>query len=98
MSICSGANAHVIPWWNPEEKGIFTTYRCGACWVRALDETRDAVASGDAAIRESFHEFLERHGRVDEALVVRDASREKAIAALLQLLDDVRDQKIFFQP
>jgi hypothetical protein len=95
---CSGADAHVVPRWNPGQRRIFTTYRCGNCWVQALDETRAAVTSGDAEVVTSFCEFLARQRFTKDADTIRAAPSEEAQAILLVILDAVQDGRLIFDP
>jgi len=54
---------HVIPHFNDAVKGYVTTYRCEACWLPSLDETRDRLErTEDAAEIASLAGFFERHG------------------------------------
>ena len=50
---CTGADAHVVPRWNPALRKVLTTYRCGNCWVQSLEELRGQVVSGDAEEQEA---------------------------------------------
>ena len=97
-STCSGPGAHVIPWWNPDEQNIFTTYRCDKCWLTSIDETQQAVNSKDPKLVASFCDFLARQGYEKDANAIRSASTEQACAALLTVLDAVREKRIHFSP
>jgi len=98
LSTCSGPEAHVIPWWNPDERNIFTTYRCEKCWLPSIDETQEAVNSKDPRVLASFCDFLVRHGYEKDARAIRSASREQACTILLSILDAVREKRIHFSP
>ena len=39
---CTGADAHVVPRWNPDRQMVITAYRCGGCRPAAPEE-RHAV-------------------------------------------------------
>jgi len=95
---CSGADAHVIPRWNPELRRIFTTYRCGNCWLRSLAELRAAVTSGEAEVQTNFCDFLARHGHSKDADMIRSAPSGQRQAYLLAILDAVQAEKIVFHP
>jgi len=97
-SHCSGSDAHVIPWWNPDQQSIFTTYRCGTCWLPSLKESQAAVSSKDPAVIASFCDFLARHGYQKDADAIQSASPEEARAVLLMVIDAVRDERIRFSP
>ncbi|HNJ39453.1 MAG TPA: hypothetical protein PKZ53_03115 [Acidobacteriota bacterium] len=97
-SRCSGSNAHVIPWWNPDQKNIFTTYRCGNCWLSSLEETRQAVLNGGSEVQICFCDFLTRQGLKHEARTIRDSPPEQSQALLLAILTDVQEQKVIFHP
>jgi hypothetical protein len=94
---CSGDNAHVVPRWRQDQRRIFTTYRCGNCWIQSLDETRAAVRTGDADVVSSFCDFIERQGYTDVD-VIRSAPPAKAKAYLLTILDAVQDGSVVFDP
>lgn len=63
-TVCSAADAHVIPWWNADAQDVFTTYRCGKCWLSSLEETRRFVESAgfDSEAQGKFATFFGRHG------------------------------------
>jgi hypothetical protein len=94
---CSGADAHVIPRWNPELGGVLTTYRCGNCWVQALDDLRAEVVSGKAEVRVSFWDFMTRHGFRD-AETFRAAASAEQEATLLAIVDAVQSGRVIFDP
>jgi len=98
LSQCSGSDAHVIPWWNAGEKSIFTTYRCGKCWLASINETQEAVSSKDPKVLASFCEFLVRQGYEKDARAIRSESREQACAILMTILEAVREERIRFSP
>jgi hypothetical protein len=68
--LCSGclrvvpeSEVHVIPYFNGDAQGYVTTYRCEACWLPALEETRAQLASTeDAALIASAAAFFQRNG------------------------------------
>jgi len=95
---CPGVDAHVIPRWNPERRNVFTTYRCGNCWLPSLDELRVAVTSGESEILESFCDFLARQGYGKDADTIRATSVEQQQAYLLKILDAVQAEKVIFHP
>ena len=93
-----GPDAHVIPWWNPTERSVFTTYRCGQCWLPSLTETQVAVGSKDPKVIASFCDFLARHGYANDADAIRAAPVDQACAELLTILDAVREERVLFTP
>lgn len=95
---CSGADAHVVPRWNPERRMVLTTYRCGNCWLEALTELRTAVTAGDAAVWSSFWEFLIRHGHGKDSDALRAAPFEEQRTLLLRVVDGVGAGTIVFEP
>lgn len=95
---CSGADAHVIPRWDPERRKIFTTYRCSNCWLQPLEELRAAVATGECKVLASFCDFLRRQGYRKDADTIRAASSGQQKAYLLAIVDAVQAQKIKFHP
>jgi hypothetical protein len=68
--VCSGclrvvpeSGIHVIPYFNGDAQGYVTTYRCEACWLPALEETRTQLATTeDEALVVSAVAFFRRHG------------------------------------
>src|ERR1700728_4565117 len=68
--LCSGylqvfpeSLVHVIPYFNSSANAYVTTYRCGQCWIPALEETRARLASTrDEAEIASAAAFFQRHG------------------------------------
>jgi hypothetical protein len=94
---CSGADAHVIPTWNLDRRQVFTTYRCGNCWLPALAELRTAIASGDAEVVSGFCDFLARHG-FNDTDVVRAAAPERQQEILRMVVDSVQEQRVIFNP
>ena len=109
LSRCSVIDAHVIPWWNPDEQSIFTTYRCGNCWLQSLKESQTAVNSKDPAVVVSFCDFLTRQGssghygslrrrNEKDADAIRLASPDQARVVLLTVLDAVREERLLFNP
>jgi hypothetical protein len=97
-SPCSGADAHVIPRWNPTLRKVLTTYRCSNCWVTSLNELRAQVTSGEAEVRASFWVFLARHGFTKDAQTIRVAPSEEQEATLLAILDAVQAKRLIFEP
>jgi hypothetical protein len=95
---CSGADAHVIPRWNPALRKVLTTYRCGNCWVQSLEELRGQVVSGDEEVRASFWDFLARHGFTKDAERLRAAPAEEQEAVLLAIVDAVQDGRLMLEP
>jgi hypothetical protein len=54
---------HVLPYFNGDVGGCVTTYRCEACWLPSLDETRARIAkTEDGAEISSLIGCFERHG------------------------------------
>jgi len=54
---------HVIPHFNDSVAAYVTTYRCGKCWIPALEETRSRLAgTHDEAEIMSAGDFFHRHG------------------------------------
>lgn len=95
---CSGAEAHVIPRWNPEVRRVLTTYRCGNCWLQALSQLRESVTSGEAEVLSSFCDFLSRHGYGKDAETIRAASFTTQQTHLLAIVDAVQAGDITFGP
>ena len=95
---CPGIDAHVIPRWNPEQRRIFTTYRCGNCWLTSLDELRAAITSGESEVLASFCDFLARQGYSKDADTIRAASSEQQQAYLLAIVDATQAEKLVFHP
>ena len=91
------ADAHVVPGWNSSQSRILTTYRCGNCWIKTLDETRDALKSGNPEVITSFCEFLERQ-RFNDVNVIRNAPAKQAESMLLIVLDAVQNGNVEFAP
>jgi hypothetical protein len=94
---CTGADAHVIPHWNPAVGKVLTTYRCGECWVEALDQTRGDVVSGAPEVRASFWDFMARRGFTD-AETFRAAPPDRQEATLLAILDAVQSGRLVLEP
>jgi hypothetical protein len=88
---------HVLPWWNESMASFNTTYRCPACWPRALAETR-AIVSADmpADQKASMQDFLRRHRHDDlaDALTTPEETR----AHLLEFLDRLERRDIILDP
>jgi hypothetical protein len=95
---CSGADAHVVPRWNPERRKVFTTYRCGNCWLSSLDELRAAVKSCESEVLASFCDFLTHQSFRKDADMIRAASSGQQRAYLLAIVDAVQAEKIKFHP
>jgi hypothetical protein len=95
---CPQGDAHVIPWWNTDMKDFVTTYRCAKCWLRSLRETREKVSTPDANVREKFCDFLERHGYISDAAVVREASLEDSAGMMRRILDAIESQTVRLSP
>jgi hypothetical protein len=95
---CTGDDAHVVPGWNPRVGRVLTTYRCGNCWRDAIANTREAVTSGPAEVRNSFCEFLERQGYGKDAASIQAASPQQQEVWLLRVLDAVESGQIVFHP
>ena len=95
---CPSVDAHVVPRWNPERRNIFTTYRCGNCWLTSLDELRTAVSSGESEILASFCEFLVRQGYSKDANMIRTTSSQQQQVYLLKIVDAVQAKKVIFHP
>ncbi len=94
---CSGDNAHAIPQWNSVREDFLTTYRCGVCWKRALEETRAKIRVLDAEVREKFCRFLDRHGFSD-AHIVMEASLTEASRMMEKVLDAIESEKLRLSP
>jgi hypothetical protein len=96
----SGADAHVIPWWNEEANDLFTTYRCGACWLVSLDETRALVAGArfDDDVHAKFVDFFRRHDREGLAAELEALPRAEAARALVRVMDQLRDRSLVLSP
>jgi hypothetical protein len=85
---------HVIPYYNSAADGYVTTYRCEACWLPSLAETRARLeTSEDEAEIASAAAFFERHGvflhefrRGDPIQIVR--------AMLLRMIDLLQSSAI----
>jgi hypothetical protein len=99
--VCSGclrvvpeSSIHVIPYFNSDAQGYVTTYRCEACWLPPLEETRTQLATTeDEALITSAAAFFRRNGiflhealRGDPPLVVRPL--------LLRMIDLLRSEAI----
>ena len=95
---CTGADAHVIPRWNPELRQVITAYRCGNCLPAGLEELRGAVRSGDAEVPASFADFLERRGYTGDAERLRGMPPEDQLAFLLTVTDLLESQRLIFEP
>ncbi len=95
---CTGADAHVVPRWNPDRQMVITAYRCGGCRPAAIDELRAAVAARPEGLQASFHEFLVRHGRDDSAERLRTAAPEERHAVLLAIVDAVDAGRLVLNP
>jgi hypothetical protein len=93
---CLGVDAQVIPRWNPERRKVFTTYRCGICWLQSLDELRAAVTTEESEVLASFCDFLTRQGFRKDADTIRSASSGQQLAYLLAIVDAVQAEKIKF--
>jgi hypothetical protein len=100
FTLCSGANAHVIPWWNEQAADVLTTYRCGACWLESLDETRRFVESAqfDDHVCEKFVAFFRRHQETDVAARLAELPRAEVRAALVEVLAQVRAGALVLHP
>ncbi|MBK5188860.1 MAG: hypothetical protein JJD97_11500 [Gemmatimonadaceae bacterium] len=95
---CTGADAHVIPRWNPELRRIFTTYRCGNCWPASLAELRASITSGDADVHMSFCDFLVRQGYDADAERIRGSPDEDRQAIFLEIVNALQEEKLVFHP
>jgi len=95
---CSGADAHVIPRWNPDLRRVITAYRCGNCWLAGLEELRAAVRSDDAEVRASFADFLARRGYTRDADTLRAAPPGEQLAFLLAIAHALETERITFEP
>ena len=95
---CTGADAHVVPCWNPHRQMVITAYRCGGCRPAAIDELRAAVGAGPEGLEASFHEFLVRHGRDDYAERLSTAAPEGRHAVLLAIVDAVDAGRLVLNP
>lgn len=94
---CQGADAHVIPRWNPSAHAVLTTYRCGNCWPAALDELRGVFLGEQAEPRNSFCDFLTRRGYGDAAgIMARPADQQLPI--FLAIVDALEDGRLRFDP
>ena len=98
FDVCSGDNAHVIPWWNPDVEDFITTYRCGRCWLSSLDETATKIVELDDDSRKKFCDFLRRHYAPDLADELLAMSLVDASATVESLLDKIRSQQIVLSP
>lgn len=99
-TLCSGTDAHVIPWWNPHVGQVLTTYRCEQCWLVSLEETRSFVRGPayDEAARTEFVRFLEHHHLDRIAASVAGGPREASIAVLLEFVAQVESQALVLRP
>ena len=93
-----GADAHVIPRWNPDMRSVITAYRCGNCWPAGLEELRTAVRSGDPEVRTSFADFLERRRFGQDAAILRMAPPADQLALLLAIADLLETGRLTFEP
>lgn len=63
LQVFPESDIHVIPYFNSSAQGYVTTYRCGACWLPALEETRTQLATTeDEALITSAAAFFQRNG------------------------------------
>ncbi|KIG12103.1 hypothetical protein DB30_02048 [Enhygromyxa salina] len=99
-TLCSGANAHVIPWWNEHAGDVFTTYRCEACWLESLDDTQRLVESAqfDDDVCDKFVAFFQRHEKTDVAARLAELPRAAVREALIEVLAQVRARALVLHP
>jgi hypothetical protein len=95
---CSGADAHVIPRWNPEQRRVITAYRCGNCWPAGLEELRTALRSPDPDVALSFVDFIERRGFGKDATMLRAVPAEARLGFLLSMINLLEQQRFTFEP
>ncbi|HEU5218964.1 MAG TPA: hypothetical protein VFU23_09905 [Gemmatimonadales bacterium] len=94
---CSGAEAHVVPGWNPGMRRVWTTYRCEACWRGTLAYMRTSVST-DPEVRLSFCDFLERRGFGRDAETIRAAEPAQQETWLLRVLDAIESRDLVLEP
>jgi hypothetical protein len=99
--LCSGclrvvpeSEVHVIPFFNSDAQGYVTTYRCEACWLPALEQTRAALATtDDSDLIASAAAFFQRNGVfLHEAL--RGDPPSVVQPLLLRMIDLLRSETI----
>lgn len=97
--VCSGADAHVIPWWNADAGDVFTTYRCGSCWLSSLDETDQFLQSDrfDADAQQKLAAFFGRHS-IAAGTRLGALPRPEAVRVARELLAAVRSGAVVLQP
>jgi hypothetical protein len=95
---CAGADAHVIPHWHTDREMVFTTYRCGNCWLPGLAEMRESINSGAEEVQTSFCDFLARQGYARDAEGIRAMPVAERKAYQLRILDAVEGARIVFHP
>jgi hypothetical protein len=98
LSPCSGADAHVLPSWNPQSERVVTVYRCENCWLSSLAAFRAALIAGGPDIRGSFCDFLERHRFRQDAARLRVAPLDEQLAIFLQLLAALGTGRLILEP
>lgn len=98
-TVCSAADAHVIPWWNADAQDVFTTYRCGKCWLSSLEETRRFVESAgfDSEAQGKFATFFGRHG-IAGGPELPSLPRTEAARLVLDLVQAVRSGAVVLRP
>lgn len=94
---CTGAEAHVIPWWNTTARMVVTTYRCEQCWIGSLAELREAVKA-EAEVRISFCDFLSRRGYEKDAETIRSAEPDLQQTYLIRVIDAIETGELVFGP
>ena len=94
FKLCTGDNAHVIPWWNDILENFVTTYRCGNCWLTSLDETKVRINVLDEDSRDKFCAFMERHKHAGRAKSIRLASLAEASRMINEFLKDLKSKRV----
>jgi len=98
LTPCAGADAHVLPSWNPQLEQVVTAYRCEKCWLSSLEAFQGTLTTGGPEIRGSFCDFLERHRFRQDAARLRLAPPEEQLAVFLQLLAALRSGRLILDP
>jgi hypothetical protein len=89
LQVIAESFIHVIPYYNGEVGRYVTTYRCEACWLPSLEETRERLEGTEdeteiasaVAFFESHGVFLHEYRRGDAIPVVR-----KMLVRMIDLL------------
>src|SRR5260370_14155177 len=98
---CSGCyeifpepDIHVVPSFNDSAGDFVTSYRCGKCWLSALDDTVARVRSAESLTQLALlAAFFERH-----SIVLHEFRRGDPMDVvqplLLQMLELIRTQRV----